>query len=163
MNTEAENIGMPTTQKPQVYLQRIVFNDGTSLILKHGSIVVFTGANNSGKSQVLKDIENGLNQQYSFSTVVAQILEYEYYGDIYDPTFFNSHFFRNEHGYYQIFESADSSFDRDAIQNWWENRELYANLHKLFIRRLCTELRLTTSNALDRSMQPERHPIYNYK
>lgn len=160
MNTEAENIGMPTTQKPQVYLKRIVFSDGTPLDLNHSSIVVFTGANNSGKSQVLKDIENGLNKQYPFSTVVAQMLEYEYYGDIYDPTFFNSHFFRNEYGDYQIFESADSSFDRDAIQSWWENRELYANLHRLFIRRLCTELRLTTSNALDRSAQPERHPIY---
>lgn len=160
MNTEAENIGMPTTQKPQVYLKRIVFSDGTPLDFNHSSIVVFTGANNSGKSQVLKDIENGLNRQYPFSTVVAQMLEYEYYGDIYDPTFFNSRFFRNENGDYQIFESDDSSFDKGAIQNWWENRELYANLHRLFIRRLCTELRLTTSNALDRSAQPERHPIY---
>lgn len=160
MNTEAENIGMLTTQKPRVYLKRIVFNDGTPLKLNHSSIVVFTGANNSGKSQVLKDIENGLNHQYPFSTVVAQTLEYEYYGDICDPTFFNSHFFRNEYGDYQVFESVASSFNRDVIQNWWKNRELYADLHKLFIRRLCTELRLTTSNALNRSMQPERHPIY---
>ena len=37
---------------------------------------------------------------------------------------------------------------------------MYANLHRLFIRRLCTELRLSTSNALDRSVQPEKNPIY---
>ena len=160
MNTEADNIGMPTTQKPQVYLKTIVFNDGTLLNLNHNSIVVFTGANNSGKSQVLKDIENGLNKQYPLSTVVAQTLEYDYYGDIYDPTFFNARFFRDEYGNYQIFEMPDSSFDRDSIQIWWENRELYANLHRLFIRRLCTELRLSTSNALDRSVQPEKNPIY---
>lgn len=128
MNTERENIGMPTTQKPQVYLKRMVFNDGTSLDLNHSSIVVFTGANNSGKSQVLKDIENGLNKQYPFSTVVAQTLEYEYVGDIDDPAFFTSRFFRNEHGDYQIYESANSSFDKDAIKNWWENQELYAYL-----------------------------------
>jgi len=150
---------MPTTQKPQVYLQRIVFNDGTPLNLNHSSIVVFTGANNSGKSQVLKDIENGLNRSYPSSTVVTQTLEYEYCGDIYEPSFFNSRFFRNEYGYYQIFESNDS-LDRDAVQSWWENRKLYADLHKLFVRRLCTELRLTASNSLERNGQPERHPIY---
>ena len=91
MNTETENIGMLTTQKPQVYLKRIIFNDETPLDLNHSSIVVFTGANNSGKSQVLKDIENGLNRAYSLSTVVARTLEYEYYGDINDPFFFISH------------------------------------------------------------------------
>lgn len=160
MNTEADNIGMPTTQKPQVYLKRIVFNDTTPLDLNHSSIVVFTGANNSGKSQVLKDIENGLNRAYPLSTVVAQTLEYEYCGDIIDSAFFASHFYRNEYGAYQIFESSGSSFDKDAILSWWENRELYGDLHKLFIRRLCTELRLTTSNALNRSNQPEIHPIY---
>ncbi len=160
MGTEDINMGTPTMQKPQVYLKRIVFNDETPLELNHSSIVVFTGANNSGKSQVLKDIENGLNKQYPFSTVVAQNLEYEYCGDIYDPTFFNSRFFRNEHGDYQTFESSDHSFDKASIKHWWDIHELYANLHKLFIRRLCTELRLTASNALQRSMEPERHPIY---
>lgn len=160
MNTEADNIGMPTTQKPQVYLERIVFSDGTSLDLNHNSIVVFTGANNCGKSQVLKDIENGLNRAHPLSTVVARTLEYEYSGDINDPTFFSSRFFKNEYGNYQIFESPGPSFGRDAIQSWWKNRELHGDLHKLFIRRLCTELRLTTSNALERSSQPEIHPIY---
>lgn len=160
MSTEDMNISMPATRKPQVYLKKIVFNDGTPLDLNHNSIVVFTGANNSGKSQVLKDIENGLNRQYPFSTVVAQALEYEYFGDIYDPTFFNSHFMRDENGNYNIVESCNHCFDKDSVGIWWNNHELYADLHKLFIRRLCTELRLTTSNALDRSVQPERHPIY---
>ena len=159
MGTECIKIGMPALQKPQVYLKNIVFNDGTTLELNHSSIVVFTGANNSGKSQVLKDIENGLNRSHPFSTVVTQNLEYEYCGDICETDFFNTRFFRNGHGYYQIFES-DEGFEKDAIQSWWESRELYANLHKLFIRRLCTELRLTASNALERNIQPERHPIY---
>ena len=160
MNTETYNIDMYATLTPQVYLKKILFNDGTWLDLNHNSIIVFTGANNSGKSQVLKDIENGLNQQCLHSTVVAQRLEYEYCGDIYDTTFFNSRFFKNEYGDYRIFEDPDSSFSRDTLKDWWESHNLYANLHKLFIRRLCTELRLTTSNALERSLQPEKHPIY---
>ena len=156
MNTKI----VPITQKPQVYLKKIVFNDGTQLSLNHSSIVVFTGANNSGKSQFLKDIENDLNKQYPFPTVVAQSLKYEYCGDICDPTFFNTHFFKNENGNYQIYEASDYIYNKDSIQSWWDNRELYSNLHKLFIHRLCTELRLTTSNALDRSMRPESHPVY---
>ena len=155
MNTETYNIDMYATLTPQVYLKKILFNDGTWLDLNHNSIIVFTGANNSGKSQVLKDIENGLNQQCLHSTVVAQRLEYEYCGDIYDTTFFNSRFFKNEYGDYRIFEDPDSSFSRDTLKDWWESHNLYANLHKLFIRRLCT-----TSNALERSLQPEKHPIY---
>ena len=159
MSTEFIAADIPIVQKPQVYLKSVVFNDGTSLDLNHNSIVVFTGANNSGKSQVLRDIENGLNQSYPFSPIVTMTLDYEYCGDIYETAFFNSRFFRNGQGYYQIFES-DDSFDKDAIRNWWESHELYGNLHRLFIRRLCTELRLTASNALERSMQPKRHPIY---
>ena len=159
MGTECNSVGMPALQKPQVYLKNIVFNDGTTLELNHSSIVVFTGANNSGKSQVLKDIENGLNRSHPFPTVVTQNLEYEYCGDICETNFFNARFFRNGHGYYQIFES-DDGFGKDAIQSWWESRELYANLHKLFIRRLCTELRLTASNALERSRSPQMHPIF---
>lgn len=78
MGAEDINMGTPTIQKPQVYVKRMVFNDGTPLALNHSSIVVFTGANNSGKSQVLKDIENGLNKSFLFPTVVAQNLDYEF-------------------------------------------------------------------------------------
>ena len=159
MGTECSNIDIPSVQKPQVYLKRIVFNDETVLELNHNSIIVFTGANNSGKSQVLKDIENGLDCSNPFPSVVAQSVEYEFSGDINEFSFFTSRFFRNRYGDYQTFE-ADESFDKDAIQSWWENRELHANLHRLFIRRLRTELRLTASNALERCHQPERNPIY---
>lgn len=159
MSTEFIAADIPIVQKPQVYLKSVVFNDGTSLELNHNSIVVFTGANNSGKSQVLRDIENGLNQSYPFSPIVTTTLDYEYCGDIYEPEFFNSRFYRNGQGFYHIFESHDA-FEKDALQHWWESHELYANLHRLFIRRLCTELRLTESDALDRSMHPESHPIY---
>ena len=53
MSTGCEEIHEIITQKPQIFLKSITFNDGTQLPLSHSSIVVFTGANNSGKSQVL--------------------------------------------------------------------------------------------------------------
>lgn len=63
------------------------------------------------------------------------------------------------HGNYRIYES-DVCFDKQSVPYWWGEQQLYADLHKLFVRRLCTELRLTASNALERHAQPERHPIY---
>lgn len=48
--------------KPLVYFTKIKFNDGTEIDIDKKSIIVFTGANNSGKSQALKDLENLLNK-----------------------------------------------------------------------------------------------------
>ena len=42
----------------KVYIDQITFNDGNIYNFNHSDIVVFTGANNSGKSQVLRDIKN---------------------------------------------------------------------------------------------------------
>ena len=60
MNTD-ENGKEVVKEKPQIYFKNIRFNDDTELMLEKNSIVVFTGANNSGKSQVLKDIESSLD------------------------------------------------------------------------------------------------------
>ena len=50
MCTENETAEMAIDQTPQVFMQNIAFNDSTVLPLTPNSIVVFTGANNSGKS-----------------------------------------------------------------------------------------------------------------
>ena len=60
MGTEFEDTGKNVVKKPQVFLKSVTFNDDVQLMLKQNSIIVFTGPNNSGKSQVLKDIESCL-------------------------------------------------------------------------------------------------------
>ena len=50
-------------EKPQIFLKSITFNDNTRIDLERNSIIVFTGANNSGKSQTLKDIEIDLSKR----------------------------------------------------------------------------------------------------
>lgn len=55
--------------KPQLFVKRLTFNDGTSLSLTHNSIVVFTGANNSGKSQALKDLERFPDEDLRSGTI----------------------------------------------------------------------------------------------
>ena len=155
-NEAAESI---TLQKPQVYLNNILFNDGTKLSLTHNNIVVFTGANNSGKSQVLKDIENSLNYSNKALRVVITKAEYDYCGTIEETLFLNSRFLINQQGYFQPLE-GDGVFEKNSLINFWNNHTLYNGLHNLFVKRLDTELRITSSNDLVRNNKPEKHPIY---
>ena len=159
MSTNLEDIGITATQNPQVFLKNIIFNDGTKLPLNYNSIIVFTGANNSGKSQVLRDVETGLDKSNSSPTIVIKDIEYDFLGTIDEATFLKEHFNVNQNGYYEIFESG-IAFDKITLRSWWENRTFYNGLHLLFIKRLSTERRLTSSNALQRNDHPERNPIY---
>ena len=63
-------------QRPQLFFKSINFNDGTKIEFEHNSIVVFTGANNSGKSQILKDAENISDKSYHLPTVVIKQAEH---------------------------------------------------------------------------------------
>lgn len=159
MSTNLEDIGITATQNPQVFLKNIIFNDGTKLPLNYNSVIVFTGANNSGKSQVLRDVETGLDKSNSSPTIVIKDIEYDFLGTIDEATFLKEHFNVNQNGYYEIFESC-IAFDKITLRSWWENRTFYNGLHLLFIKRLSTERRLTSSNALQRNDNPERNPIY---
>ena len=45
-------------EETKIYIDQITFNDGSSFNFNNSDIVVFTGPNNSGKSQVLRDIRD---------------------------------------------------------------------------------------------------------
>lgn len=121
--------------------------------------MVFTGANNSGKSQVLRDVENSLNKSNEGMTVVIKNFLYDFRGSIINESFLNNHFFINQQGHFEIIGSGNS-FDKNSLVDWWKERTLYNDLHRLFVKRLSTEMRLTVSNDLQRNDQPESHPIY---
>lgn len=158
MNTEINDKDMDTVQKPRVFLTDITFNDETILQLKHDSIIVFTGANNSGKSQVLKDIERYIDKNNQIPPIVIKNANFEYCGEIDEKTFLDERFFVRD-GYYTLFESS-AGFALDMLQNYWASQTLYNNLYRAFVKRLSTEERLTSSNPLERNGNPERHPIY---
>ena len=159
MSINPEEIGTTTIQKPQVFIKNIVFNDDTQITLNYNSVIVFTGANNSGKSQVLRDVETGLDKSNLFPTIVIKDIEYDFLGNIDEATFFREHFNVNQQGYYVIRESG-YSFRKSELQGYWQDRRFFGGLHLLFIKRLSTEHRLISSNALQRNDQPERNPIY---
>lgn len=159
MSTEFEDIKETMVEKPQVFLKNITFNDDTPLPLKHDSIIVFTGANNSGKSQALRDVELCLDESNQTPPIVIKNIECDYYGVINEPTFLNERFYMAQQGQHLLVESG-CTFNLDTLQQWWKEHTLYNGLHMLFVKRLSTEIRLTSSNALSRFDQPEKHPIY---
>lgn len=159
MSTNLEDSVITTIQKPQVFLKSIIFNDETQLPLNYNSVIVFTGANNSGKSQVLRDVEMSLDKSNSFQTIVIKDIKYDFLGMIDEATFLRERFNVNQQGYYEMFESGQT-FAKRTLQTYWQNRTFYNNLHMLFIKRLSTEGRLTSSNALKRDYHPEQNPIY---
>ena len=159
MSTNLEDIRTPTIEKPQVFIKSIKFNDDTQLPISYNSVIVFTGANNSGKSQVLRDVETGLDESNSLPTIVIKDIEYDFLGMIDQETFFRERFNVNQKGYYEMLESGET-FDKRTLQTYWQNRTFYNNLHMLFIKRLSTEGRLTSSNALKRDYHSEQNPIY---
>lgn len=158
MDTD-ENSTEIMKEKPEIYFKRITFNDDTELILDKNSIVVFTGANNSGKSQVLKDIESSLDCSNHTTMIVVKDSECAYYGEINETTFFTEHFQRDENGNYRLLESG-YVFETSSLEAFWKNHTLHNSLYRVFVNRLSTEKRLSSSDALIRYDQPEKHPIY---
>lgn len=154
-----ENSVTVADEKPQIYLKKLKFNDGTELMLEENSIVVFTGANNSGKSQVLKDMEICVDDSNYSRMVVIKEAERDYCGEIDNEAFLGEHFIVNKQGMHQLLEFGNT-FDTNSLKYYWTNHKLYNGLHTIFVHRLSTEMRLTSSNALNRSSQPEKNPIY---
>ena len=115
-----KDIETTDTKKPQVFLKNITFNDGTKLSLNHNSVIVFTGANNSGKSQALRDIETGLDKSNYLKTIVIKDIEYDFLGNIDEVTFFSEHFSMNQDGFYEVLELG-RNFDKSTILDYWQN------------------------------------------
>lgn len=146
-------------KSPRVFIDSITFNDGTVLPLNHDSIIVFTGANNSGKSQVLRDIESCFDDSQKKLSIVVEDLDYSLCGEI-DKPFFNKYFFVNQNGYLEI-PGTGGSYNEQSIKHEWERNKVPYSIRPFFIKRISTEMRLTVSNSLMRDVHNAAgHPIY---
>ncbi len=127
------NIGID----PQIFIDKISFNDGTFITVGHSDIIIFTGANNAGKSQVLKDIDVMMDSQGT-KGVVATSISLQFIGDIKN----REDNYKKKNGQYQIGGNIFNDFS--TIESWWStNRRIFASFFK---NRLNTEMRLQASN-----------------
>ena len=146
-NVTYENVN-EVKEKPQIHFSKIVFNDGTELELQKNSIVVFTGANNSGKTQVLKDIDIYLNSSNHRLPIVIKEADPIYSGAIDEEKFFREHFKLNEQEGMYLLIGTQYLFAMNYLKECWTNHTFYNNLHNAFVHPLTTEMRLNSLNAL---------------
>lgn len=122
---------------PQIFIDKLSFNDGSDLKIGHSDIIIFTGANNAGKSQVLKDIDLMMESNGN-KGLVATFVEMSYVGDIKE----REDDFKSKDGKYRIGGNYFNEFD--SINNWWSNKHrIFTSFYK---NRLSTEMRLQASN-----------------
>lgn len=147
------------TEEPKVYFECLQFNDGMALSLHKNSIIVFTGANNCGKSQILRELENKINPQNGSRSIILSDCKISFSGDIDHKAFLDSAFYRNDQGNYYLSLSG-YTYPCDLLKRLWNSRSLDNGLGAAFVKRLSTEKRITLSNALRRDDQSENSPIY---
>lgn len=159
MNLTGNNQEELDVDYPGVVIESISFNDGTTLALEPNSIVVFTGANNCGKSQILRDIENCFDESRKKMSVVVSDLSYHLCGEI-TQAFFDKNFHINEQGHLEQ-NGSRNVVHKESLLHEWERKHLPRDLRSIFIKRINTEMRLSVSNSLPRDgYGATAHPIY---
>lgn len=123
--------------KPQVFISRLEFNDDTAMDLQSSDIVIFTGANNAGKSQVLRDIDNKMSKD-NHNTIVLRALQYVHTGNIKEL----EETFKKKDGGYQMPGYEFREF-AEIERRWASNDCRFSNMFKNLLN---TENRLQVSN-----------------
>lgn len=125
-----------TEESPRLFVEKLVFNDGKEMQIGHSEIVIFTGANNAGKSQVLKDIDS-LGSNRSMKGIVLSSLVIEFYGDI----GLKAQEFQQKDGCYRVLNTIFMQIE-DFMNVWNRKDPLFV---PYFMNILNTESRLQAS------------------
>lgn len=135
---------------PSVVIKKIKFNDNTEIELNNDDIVVFVGANNVGKSRVLKDIKNDILKSSSKKVIVDEI-EYQdtNFEEINMRNYFKNNFELGPNGY-------DIAVDVNHTHNY--NEHNFQNVksgdkhfYKVLFSFLSTESRLNMTAPISYS------------
>jgi len=124
----------------KIYVKSITFNDGNTYEFDHSDIIVFTGANNSGKSQVLHDIMNYFSNK-NIPRIVANNIILENTGDIEEL----KSKCVNRNGMY--FLGRINIYHPDSLNEMWNNKDLH-QIAPYFVNHLSTENRLQAASPI---------------
>ncbi|OAV73650.1 putative ATPase [Bacteroidales bacterium Barb6] len=145
-----------TSQKPEVFVKNITFNDGNTFEFNKSDIVVFTGANNAGKSQVLREILQDIESSDKNLKMILTKLESDFVGNVEELL---SNMKKDNQGFYLIGHSH--RIKENDINYFWR-KDTFSTLSRYFINHLNTEQRLVSSNSpssFDTIKENPQHPI----
>lgn len=146
--------------RPNIYVQSLTFNDGTTLPVNKNDIVVFVGPNNVGKSQALKDIQS--KALSNDPTVIFDTVNYSS-----DPHFSYQKWLdsiavkrKDQYGNYEYGE-MNVKIPRSFL-NAFRKSKILSRLSELLICLLKTEDRLTIADPPENINldMPALHPIH---
>ena len=124
-------------EETKIFINQITFNDGSSFNFNNFDIVVFTGPNNSGKSQVLRDIKDFFINK-DIPRIVATNIIPQFLGD---AEYLKTKCINKNGKYYldNIFVNINN------LKNQWEQKNI-SSIYAYFINHLSTESRLQAAN-----------------
>ncbi len=139
----------------RVSIENISFNDNQQFKFSPNDIIVFTGANNAGKSQILREIKLMSGNRDADKKIIKDIV-FKKEGT-YESLIKN---FIQKNG---IFYFKDSLIGYDSnFRTHWNNNQSLSVLSDFFINHLTTEERLKTANppsSFNRLEEQPKHPI----
>lgn len=146
---------------PNCFVKQLTFNDNSKIDVNRDSIVVFVGANNSGKSRSLKDIGAKVESVHNSSVVVCAVdinidnaFDYwSYLGTVARRT--------STSGGGCYYSGLDFRFYTGEIGDF-QKRKDYGSAAPCFFRHLLTDARLAICqppDSVSRDEQPQ-HPIH---
>lgn len=104
MREGLRNMEKQNNNIPSISIEKIKFNDETSIEFKNDDIVLLVGANNVGKSRTLKDLKDDLNDLSKPRVIVDEI--------VYKSSDFSSSQLKNY-------------FEKNIIKDSWENYNVF--------------------------------------
>ncbi|MFR9542701.1 MAG: ABC transporter ATP-binding protein [Rikenellaceae bacterium] len=127
--------------KNKVFLTSLKFNDGTDLTISENDIVIFTGANNCGKSQILRDVLGILNEGSTPNNIVVRSLMQNRLGDA--NALSNNFVYKNN----KYCCGCVGLSRLDLVGIYWRDASKLGQLTRLFVNHLSTENRLADSHT----------------
>jgi len=132
---------------PSLSIEKIKFNDGTTIELQNDDIVLLVGANNVGKSRTLKDLRDDLNDLSKSKVIVDEIV---YKSSNLSGSELRDYFEKNigkdSCGNYNVLidENQFHCFDDSSFTDITEERQFY----KVLFSFLSTESRLNITRPI---------------
>ena len=142
-----------------ITINRLVFNDGTSIDLTPQDVVVFVGPNNMGKSQSLRDIYNSISSDHGSLVVTDVGVEYHHPQDLQDEL--ENYALKLPSGQYFLYGGYHYQIYSTSVNGFGQNRYTDEQIKSFLVSMIKTEERLTTSSPkqLVNPGEPNQYPL----
>mgnify|MGYP004657076921 FL=1 len=140
-------MGKQNNNIPSISVEKIKFNDETSIEFKNDDIVLLVGANNVGKSRTLKDLKDDLNDLSKPKVIVDEVVYKSLdFSSSQLKDYFEKNISKDSWGNYNVFIDKNDSrcFDDSSFIDITNEKQFY----KVFFSFLSTENRLNITRPI---------------